>query len=389
MDELDEYGRFNTRYEGVGRLLHIQASVDVHFEVRQLFDGRLLIGCVAPAPIPPNAICIEGYLLSGEPFSTIWGQGLTEIHRTEQPSKVHYSATMTRVRYTKDLEPNSHSIQFALHNFIPGPNTDVSRDRIELRIRGMRFTLTPVGNYKDQASSLCRQGGNLRTSWATVSLVSESGERVCVSERPEVTLREALFPISLALGTRVTSPQSITFDSQGNRNDVEHYASMQSPFSTFICSHQWDSSVAETVEAWFHDRRDRLLSLDDIRVLIFQHLDACSTDIFLETRALAAASLLDVLAGRYLSKWKPNAKPQEVSFREKLKRLLNDLQIALTPNQMKDVIAARNSLVHAGKFVTSTQESGYHAFEQLLLLGRVILLRLVGVSTSLHQVVFQ
>src|SRR5215510_2582763 len=116
MDELDEYGAFNTRYEGVGQLNHVGAAVDVYFEVRQLFDGRLLIGCVARTPIPPNAVSLEGHLLSGEPFSTMWGRGITEIYRADHPHKVHYSANMTRVRYTKDCQPNDHSMQFALHN---------------------------------------------------------------------------------------------------------------------------------------------------------------------------------------------------------------------------------------------------------------------------------
>ncbi len=46
MDELDEYGSFNTRYEGDGKLWYIPGEpIPVYFEARQFFDGRLLVAC--------------------------------------------------------------------------------------------------------------------------------------------------------------------------------------------------------------------------------------------------------------------------------------------------------------------------------------------------------
>jgi hypothetical protein len=164
MDELDEYGRYNTRYEGVGQLHYIPGQpVAVYFEARQLTDGRLLIACVSlKESIPERAHALDGHLLTGESFSTVWGRGIKEIYRSNGPVwKTHYLANMTRVRHTKVLQPDNRSIKFALHNFIPGRHSDKSNDRLELHVPGYKLTITPAGNYKQQADDLLRHGGNM------------------------------------------------------------------------------------------------------------------------------------------------------------------------------------------------------------------------------------
>lgn len=257
MDELDDYGNFNTRYEGVGQLRYIPGEpVDVYFEARQLFDGRLLIACVSlKGPIPHGAAAIDGHLLSGEPFSTMWGRGIKEIYRSErQLHKVHYVANMIRVRYTQDLQPDNRSIRFALHNFIPGRHSDVSQNRIDLGLQDYRLTIMPVDNYHQQADRLLRYGGNLRTAWVTVELTDVEGQPRLARSDVHQVVTDALIPFSLALGTSVTCPQTITFDAHGDRNDVEHYSLTAAPFSDFVCARGWDSPVTETAEAWFPPR---------------------------------------------------------------------------------------------------------------------------------------
>src|SRR5215213_2254778 len=111
MDELEDYGNFNTRYEGVGRIVYLPGEpVPVYFEARQLADGRLLIACVSTGEvIRDNPHAIDGNLLSGESFSTMWGMGIKEIYRSDgNISKAHYIANMTRVRYTQVIQPDTH-----------------------------------------------------------------------------------------------------------------------------------------------------------------------------------------------------------------------------------------------------------------------------------------
>jgi hypothetical protein len=192
--------------------------------------------------------------------------------------------------------------------------------------------------------------------------------------------------ISLAVGTLVTCPQRITFDPNGKTNDVEHYSSDAKPFSAFIPTQQWDTPVRETIDAWFTAARPIQFEAKEIAVWIRQHLDACATELYLETRALSAATLLDVVAGRYSTMWSSQL-PHEIKFKKKLTRLLRDIGIPLSKTRLSHIIMARNSLVHAGKFVTSEQDSTYSEYKNLVRLGRSILLRLVGFPSTLHETI--
>ena len=390
MDELEDYGSFNTQYEGVGKLVYLGSDpVNVFFEARQLFDGRLLVACVsAEEPIKDNPIAINGHLLSGEPFSTMWGRGITEIYRSEGSIyKGHYIANMMRVRYTKDSQPDDHAIQFALHNFIPGTETDVSENCIDLQLQGHNLTISPVGNYGKQSKRLLRYGGNLRTVWVKGQLADiQEKDKVSKASINDIVM-DMLTPISLAIGTLVTCPQMITFDSTGNRNEVEHYTSHSIPFTKFILTQGWDTPVKETVEAWFSNQRPQLLSPKDLTACIRQHLDSCSTEMYLETRALTAATLLDVLAGCYTKVWSPNVEPHKITFRKKLTRLMSDLDIKIDNKLLTSIIKARNSLVHSGNFVLSENDKTYPEFLGLILLGRCLLLRLIGYLSMLHEAI--
>jgi len=384
MDELDDYGSFNTRYEGIGRLVYIPGEdIHVYFEARQLADGRLVVACVSTGkPISDGPVRIDGHLLSGEPFSTIWTQSIKEIYRSEgNISKAHYVAKAIRVRYTHDVQPDDRSIQLALHNFIPGRNSDVSNNSLGVHLQDYTLTIAPVGNYGQQAKQLLRHGGNLRTSWVTTQVTDIVGKPRTTTSDIQKTVTEMLTPISLALGTLVTCPQIITLDASGDRNDVEHYSCPASEFSDFICAQEWDSPVKDTAEAWFSNSQ-KLISSEELTVNIHQHLDACSTKVYLETRAMVAATLLDVLAGRYATTWAPQ---KQVIFRERLSRLLGDLGIVLRAGHLNAVITARNSLVHEGGFVTSDRDKTYSQYQNLMLLGRSILLRLAGVSSRLYE----
>ena len=85
---------------------------------------------------------------------------------------------------------------------------------------------------------------------------------------------------------------------------------------------------------------------------------SCASELYLETRALAAATLLDVIAGRYCSVWTTKL-PKYISFKDKLTSLLQAIGIVLPETQMNSIIEARNSLVHAGKFVTTEADTEY------------------------------
>jgi hypothetical protein len=102
---------------------------------------------------------------------------------------------------------------------------------------------------------------------------------------------------------------------------------------------------------------------------------------------MVAATLLDVLAGRYATVWSPQTEPHRITFARKLRRLLTDLDIEIGDRHLSAIVKARNSLVHSGSFLTSESDKTYAEFQNLMLLGRSILLRLVGFPSTLHEAI--
>lgn len=390
MEELNGYGRFIKRYEGVGQLLAVgKPEVPAYFDIRHLADGRLLIGCVsAGAAIETTPSWIGGYLLSGEQFDA--QRGIEEVYRSpdsEKVTKAHYFATYFRVRYTKDAQPDNHAIEFALHNFIPGRASGLSEQKTHFTIRGHSFALFPDKGYGQRSDELLRYGGNIRTSWVRTQFVDEPEKGRMSWDQIEEAISGLLNALSLATGTLVTSPQRVTWDPKEERNDVERYASDAKLFSQFIPNQGWDTSIISTIEAWFSGTWPvPAFSADELSVWIRQHLDACAREVYLETRALAAATLLDVMAGRYCREWTTTL-PKDVPFKKKLKRLLKDIGIALPEAKIDSIIKARNSLVHAGKFVTTESDATFAEYKNLVLLGRSMLLRMIAFPSNLHDAI--
>ena len=70
---------------------------------------------------------------------------------------------------------------------------------------------------------------------------------------------------------------------------MELYASEAKPFSTFVLAQGWDSPVEEALEAWFSTVKPLNFGPQEMAVWIRQHLNSCSSNMYLETRALSAS----------------------------------------------------------------------------------------------------
>jgi hypothetical protein len=66
-----------------------------------------------------------------------------------------------------------------------------------------------------------------------------------------------------------------------------------------ILDYGLQGDFADVIRAWLDSPGVAGFTRDDLAIRIRQHLDACAPDTYLETRALAAATLLDILAGNY------------------------------------------------------------------------------------------
>ena len=286
---------------------------------------------------------------------------------------------MIRVRYTKEVQPDNWSVQFALHNFIPGPNTNISKNEFSVTIKGCELTFSPVGNFKEQSDKLLRVGGNIRTSWIKTKLIDDENNLIMRSGEIQDIVFDMLNPISLSLGTLVTCPQIITFDAEGNRNDVEYYTTKPMEYSSYVPLKGWDSPINDTIMAWFSN--SHILKTEDLRVYIKQHLDSCSTKVFLESKALVAATLLDVIASNYANRYAPTQK----KFKGKLSHLLKKIGIDIDIYRLTTIVKNRNSIVHSGDFVKTESGEEYSKYQDIVRLGRSILLRIVGVPSMLHE----
>jgi hypothetical protein len=264
----------------------------------------------------------------------------------------------------------------------PSKASGTPPDEIALTIHGHSFTIYPARNNGQQVERLRSNGGNLRTAWVKTTFENQSASGYISWNALDEAISGLANATSLATGTLVTSPQRITFDPKRDRNDVEHYSSDAKPYSPFIMNREWDTPITSTIDAWFNRPWPvPAFGPPELHVWIRQHLDACAAELYLETRALAAATLLDVIAGRYCAVWTTRL-AKDVSFREKLTRLSSAIGIALPESQLNTIITARNSLVHAGKFVTTDVDTEYRNFVRL---GRSILLRLIGFPSTLHE----
>jgi hypothetical protein len=190
-----------------------------------------------------------------------------------------------------------------------------------------------------------------------------------------------------------------------------------------VVNRGWFASAADAVHAWLDQPRDAKIARDDLRIYVRQHCDSCSEDAFFETRGLSAATLLDVVAGRYAeqtgtdnfvtpSSWQSQVLPAlnnaldasghltteqraeasqnlthlyRRSFKRKLRKLLEDLNVPVKNSTLTKAINSRNALTHAGHFHSRSKDKHFQEYLRLVLLARCILLSAAGVRNDLHQ----
>jgi len=147
-----------------------------------------------------------------------------------------------------------------------------------------------------------------------------------------------------------------------------------------------------------------------LRIYVRQHCDSCSEESFFETRGLSAATLLDVIAGRYAERtqtdhlvapetWQsavlpllhsgvegstdltPEQREEAMqglthgyrrSFKRKLRRLLKDLEVPVKSAILTRAIDSRNRLTHAGHFHSRSAGQHFEEYLRLVLLARCI-----------------
>jgi hypothetical protein len=191
--------------------------------------------------------------------------------------------------------------RFALQNFVFG-----QQDRLPTapHVRGLRATITPVAEYIARSGRLRRYGGIGQTAWCDITDPAHP-QGPLTPEAAEDLMNELIHPLSLALGTLVSWHECQALDISGSPIEVIHRSKVTRAFSYEVVSMGWQAPVPGVVSAWFAQLDDvqnasaSRMSSDELVVRLRHHIDACATDSYMETRALSAATLLDVLAERH------------------------------------------------------------------------------------------
>jgi hypothetical protein len=289
--------------------------------------------------------------------------------------------------------------------------------------RTFRICISAADDYASRIGQLRRAGGAAQTAWCTIA----AKEALPIKDYPfdeARTLADAVVEaLSLASGTLVSWHYCVGSASAGSKTQHVHHAAVSKTFAQLVVYRGWFVRTADAVRAWLNQAPDAKIAREDLRIYVRQHCDSCSEDAFLETRGLSAATLLDIVAGRYAEQTgadnfiAPNAWQSEVlpaldralqasdhltaeqrvettqnvthvyrrSFKRKLRKLLADLDVPIENSTLTRAITSRNALTHAGHFCSAGIEKQVQEYLRLVLLARCILLSAAGVKNDLHQ----
>jgi len=428
VDDLDEYGATTYRYEGDGELHYAgMAPMPMQFDARQLGTGEVVIGCVPVAGLSlgDQPLVIIGTANDGKKLVASGPFSNTFLRIGGSSPTAHFHCTELSV--TSDapvMETTSYS--FAINNLVFGRRYAPTRRTVTLELPFGHVTLSALDEYEHRERRLRKQSGIAITAKCDVRAREAHG----AVPTPEDVVRlvdSILHPLSLATGTLVSWHSYSALDSAGDVLGTVHKGvNIDGPFSNLILMMGWDADLATCATGWFNRPADLPFVVEDIIPLIRQHIDACIEGPFLETRGLAAATLLDVLANQNARQndtsnvvepeaWKESVLPalrntlrssrqslgltktqvQAInmslahayrrSFRGKLVQLLEELDVNPKSLPLDHVVDARNNLVHEATFSSASDFTHFDQFAALMLLGRSILLRLVGAESDLHQ----
>lgn len=203
---------------------------------------------------------------------------------------------------------------------------------------------------------------------------------------------EVMPPLSLATGRLVALPYVQTQDGRGVPLSRFHTDAVVHLYASHAASFGFTSNPAKPVTAW-DDQMVRPLPLPYLRRRIFQFLDACSTRLFIDSRAILAVSLLDALVTDYYVAREQVSRTRakkEMYFQDRLVYTAAELGIGartIAPI-CEAVTGTRNDLIHAGRFSADSDQNHAMVWEMMQAhwLTFTILTRLVDPTIGMRPI---
>lgn len=455
--KLDGYSEYVSRYEGWGQVrTRAGKSGRAFFDARQMPDSTLILGCfLDEIPFDDDGIfdaheIVSGDFLTAEGFKINTAGTIISIFSGLEVH--HFSVERLCVQLVE--EPSVADVRFPISNFLPMVES-ISEPPPERGIRLFQWPISvSVRGLDIEISRTVDENWLIRQRYmpdnrhptAECSIRSSDQRPVDFDSMSELAI-ELLKPLSLATGTRVSTSTITGVNKRREAQIILYNNYPPHPFASIITSSIWHPNIPTIIGAWLDEAADRPISANVLASAIDIFVDSCSPYITLEARCLIACCLLDALANR-LSQVRGNTTiiPDEVfsnklhprlcatietiaaeentisqadkdqliaavqgsnrvSFRRRLKAMLDDLDIAIVEGRLgndivHEITRTRNSLVHEGEFLSrrlhpavhffenvgATRAMGFHDYINVLWACYCVLLRLVGYSGNLPDV---
>lgn len=448
-----EYGKVIGTYRGKGKLKLTNGNeLPCHITIQQIETGLIYITCrfapkVAQATSTIQFImnsslqdvaCVYGKTRDGMNFESRGKLLITHAKVTvfASPNKPAIMTLVAQeVDFWKENQCHVEQYRFGVVNFefignhpvktiIQDGIKQVESYHLELELStswGIAI-VNPVPDYKDVIDRIKAQ----KSISVTCELFARPSE---VTELHEVASKvdELCRLLSLARGTKITwiSAEECMEDGKAHRIILRN--SVTWPFSSPALidpRNPQDTAIfIEKVYPTYLKLRDSY----NLNIAIEQYLDAKRATMYLETRALAAVSLLDFLQGRYASQHglskivklsnkeqeqirlclkgiieslRPNInddKFKEVlgentlqemmektselnrrSYLNVLKLWVHNLKLDISEDELSEVKCTRNALVHNAKFRSTSSEGKTREYFRIIRLIDQIFLKLLG-----------
>jgi len=422
MHKLDRYGTSWARYDGV---LYV-GEQEVSFDLRQLTNSTIVIGVIGTASFGlHDATKLSGVTTSQASVNTDgWLRRPLSETRSPGTSTHEFLAEAAILSFpaASGSKPSTH--EFSLFNYVvPGSDSPNAGYRFQSPVGEM--ILKPVDHYPDARQALRAHAPFVHTAHLAVTPDRDS-------EATFEMMREAVSwvcrGLSLASGSVVFWADWISKDRMGRTLRIEHRNNISRPYSSaLVALFPPLQQQHEFMEQWVQD--DHLLGKDSSWKYAGYFADACSSDLFLETRGVACATLLDALVNEWsqregleylvsddgargqalrdLRKWlsqqwrswmphdarrmgneqpatsqiRANAKGVfRRTFGDRLRLFMRALgfDTAEWASVLEGVLRSRNALVHQGRFPEGGGNGDVDEYRRLLMVDWAVLLRVAG-----------
>ncbi len=406
MEALEPFGRFIHRYEGHGALrLTGRHQRAVSFEVRQMPNGQLVLACQSSRWMDMfdarrlKGVTTDGLLIDVRDLQPI----LSRVSSDGMSHGVSYARSATCTRGIGGLLLRPY-LNFSLASLVL-PRWTLNESRLRFKTAGFRFSIRPVENYREIARQLERGSGDAITA---VCRTRRDDQQPLTPDDAIRAVNDLCVALSLSIGSKVNW---IVAEDEGWYR--RHESRITKGYSNWINALDWTLSPQRSLTAWRGNSNQ-----DYFRRMIEYFIDAAGRGPYIETRTLAAASLLDAVTGHYSqsvgrdmlvddSAWRAiqpsivesidqitrGARVSEtLSFgveglrRRSFRRRLRDLFVthSLPTRRLNEIVEIRNHIVHYGRFPPNMKPAD--AYELVLWASFTVLARLVGYQGPLPEV---